>query len=266
MFEAILIYLLLGAFAGVAAGLLGVGGGLIIVPVLVVVFQLQSFDAQIVMQLALGTSLATIVFTALSSVYAHHRRGAVAWGIVAKMAPGMLLGAMLGAYVADNVSSDQLKLLFAVFEVAVAIYMFMGAPVITNAFNGSIKRAELLGVSASIGGLASLLGIGGGTLTVPYLCMRGTSIRHAVAISAACGLPIAASGALGYCLLGLDAEKLPAYTSGFIYWPAFAGIVAASLLTAPLGAALAHQLPVGQLKRVFACVLLFMALVMIVYT
>ncbi len=264
MFEVILIYLLLGAFAGIAAGLLGVGGGLIIVPVLVAVFQLQSFDPQIVMQLALGTSLATIVFTSLSSVIAHHRRGAVVWAMVAKMAPGMLLGAMLGAYVADNVDGEQLKLLFAVFEAAVAVYMIIGAPVAINAFQDAFKRTELFGVSAGIGGLASVLGIGGGTLTVPYLCMRGINIHQAVAVSAACGLPIAISGALGYWLFGLDEAVLPTYSSGFIYWPAWAGIVAVSLLTAPLGATLAHHLPVASLKRIFAVVLIFMALVMFV--
>ena len=197
MFEATMIYLLLGAFAGITAGLLGVGGGLIIVPVLVAVFQLQAFDSMIVMQLALGTSLATIVFTSLSSVIAHHRRGAVFWAMVGKMAPGMLLGAMLGAYIADNVSGGQLKLFFAIFEVAVAVYMIIGTPVAINAFQDILKGSELFGISACIGGLASVLGIGGGTLTVPYLCMRGIRIHQAVAVSAACGLPIAVSGALG---------------------------------------------------------------------
>ncbi len=264
MFEVILIYLLLGAFAGIAAGLLGVGGGLLVVPVLVAVFQLQSFDPQIVMHLALGTSLATIVFTSLSAVVAHHRRGAVVWAMVAKMAPGMLLGAMLGAYVADNVGGEQLKLFFAVFEIAVAVYMVIGAPVAINAFHDALTRTELFGVSVGIGGLASVLGIGGGTLTVPYLCMRGINIHQAVAVSAACGLPIAISGALGYCLFGLDEAVLPAYSSGFIYWPACAGIVAVSLLTAPLGATLAHHLPVSSLKRIFAVALIFMALVMLI--
>ncbi len=263
MFEAIVIYLLLGAFAGIAAGLLGVGGGLIIVPVLVAVFQLQSFDPQVVMHLALGTSLATIVFTSLSSVFAHHRRGAVIWTMVGKMAPGMLLGAMLGAYTADNVSGEHLKIFFAVFEVAVAVYMIIGAPVVINAFQKTLKRTELFGVAACIGGLASVLGIGGGTMTVPYLCIRGTDVRQAVAVSAACGLPIAASGAFGYCLFGLNEAALPAYSSGFIYWPAWAGIVAVSLLTAPLGAALAHCLPVSNLKKIFAAVLIVMALVMV---
>jgi len=263
MFEATLIYLLLGAFAGMAAGLLGVGGGLIIVPVLVAVFQLQSFDSTIVMQLALGTSLATIVFTSLSSVLAHHRHGAVVWAMVSKMAPGMLLGAMLGAYVADNVSGEHLKLFFSVFEIAVAVYMVIGAPVAKNAFQDTLRRSELFGVSACIGGLASVLGIGGGTLTVPYLCMRGIKIHQAVAVSAACGLPIAASGALGYCLFGLNESALPAYSSGFIYWPAWFGIVSVSLLTAPLGATLAHHLPVTSLKKVFAGVLFVMAFLMI---
>jgi len=264
MFEATFIYLLLGAFAGIAAGLLGVGGGLIIVPVLVAIFLQQSFEPQIVMQLALGTSLATIIFTSASSVLAHHHRSAVAWGMVGKMAPGMLLGAMTGAYIADNVSGEQLKLFFAVFEVLVAIYMLIGAPVATNIFQGRLNRTELLGVSVCFGAVSSVLGIGGGTLTVPYLCMRGTKIRQAVAASAACGLPIAVSGAFGYFLLGLDEAALPAYTSGFIYWPALVGIVASSLLTAPLGAAMAQHMPVSSLKRTFAVVLIIMALIMVV--
>ena len=264
MFEVTVIYLLLGAFAGVAAGLLGVGGGLIIVPVLVFVFQMQSFDATVVMQLALGTSLASIVFTSLASVLAHHRRGAVVWRVVRKMLPGMLLGAMFGAYVADSVSGEQLKLFFAIFEVAVAVYMMMGTPVVVNAVQERFKGYELFAASVGIGGLASVLGIGGGTLTVPYLCMRGVKIHQAIAISAACGLPIAVSGALGYCLFGLDEVDLPAYSSGFVYWPAWAGIVAASLLTAPLGVALAHGLPVASLKRIFAGVLMMMALLMLV--
>lgn len=263
MFEATVIYMLLGAFAGIAAGLLGVGGGLIIVPVLVAVFQLQAFDPMIVMQLALGTSLATIVFTSLSSVIAHHRHGAVDWGMVGKMVPGMLLGAMLGAYVADNASGKQLKVFFAIFEFAVAVYMIIGAPVVVNAFNNRIKRAELFGVSACIGGLASVLGIGGGTLTVPYLCMRSIKIHKAVAISAACGLPIAVSGAFGFFLFGFNEVALPAYSSGFIYWPAWAGIVVVSLLTAPLGASLAHHLSVTSLKKVFAGILFIMALFII---
>ncbi len=264
MFEITVIYLLLGAFAGIAAGLLGVGGGLIIVPVLVVVFQMQSFDASIVMQLALGTSLATIVFTSLSSVIAHHRRGAVVWTVVKKMAPAMLLGAMFGAYVADSVSGEQLKLFFAIFEAAVAVYMIIGTPVAINAARERLKGYELFGVSAGIGGLASVLGIGGGTLTVPYLCMRGIKIHQAIAVSAACGLPIAASGALGYWLFGLDGVDLPVYSSGFVYWPAWAGIVAASLLTAPLGVALAHHLPVANLKKIFAGVLLVIASLMVI--
>jgi len=263
MFEVALIYLLLGAFAGIVAGLLGVGGGLIIVPVLVAVFQLQSFDPQIVMQLALGTSLATIVFTSLSSVFAHHRRGAVVWGMVVKLAPGMLLGAMIGAYVADIASGELLKLLFAVFEVAVAVYLFIGAPVAANVFQGALKWTESLGVSVAIGTISAVLGIGGGTLTVPYLCLRDTKIRQAIAVSAACGIPIAVSGALAYCFFGLDEASLPAYSSGFIYWPALAGIVAASLITAPLGAALAHRLPVAILRKIFSVVLIVMASIMV---
>lgn len=264
MLEAIIIYLLLGCIAGFTAGLLGVGGGLIIVPVLVLVFQTQGMESDRLMHLAVGTSLATIVFTAVSSVLAHHRRGAVVWRLVYGLAAGMVLGSLLGAVVADQISSTALQRLFALFEFAIAIYMMAGTPMVRQDMTAAIRRLELFLVGNGIGLASAVLGIGGGTLTVPYLCWRGRDIRQAVAISSACGLPIALAGALGYLLVGLGAERLPSLATGYIYWPAVAGIVMASLFFAPLGARLAHALPVMQLKRVFGVVLLLIAISMLV--
>ncbi len=263
MLEAIIIYLLLGCFAGFVAGLLGVGGGLVIVPVLVLVFQMQAFESATIMHLALGTSLATIVFTAIASVIAHHRRGAVVWPVVYGLSTGMLLGGFLGAVLADQVSSAALKQLFSLFEFIIAIYMIVGTPTLRGALDAIIQRLELFLVGSGIGTISAVLGIGGGTITVPYLCWRGWDIRQAVAISSACGLPIALAGAVGYLFVGLDAVSLPELTTGYIYWPALLGIVATSLLFAPLGARLVHHLPVKMLKRLFGVVLLLMAVVMV---
>ena len=263
MLEAIIIYLFLGCFAGFVAGLLGVGGGLVIVPILVLVFQMQNFESATIMHLALGTSLATIVFTAISAVLAHHRRGAVVWPIVYGLSAGMLLGSFFGAVLADHVSSDVLKQFFALFEFAIAVYMMAGTPSLQRILEVTIQRLELFLVGSGIGMMSAVLGIGGGTMTVPYLCWRGWNIRQAVAISSACGLPIALAGAVGYLFVGLDAASLPAKATGYIYWPAVIGIVATSLLFAPVGARLVHHLPVKLLKRLFGGVLLLMAFMMI---
>ena len=262
MLEAIIIYLLLGSVAGLLAGLLGVGGGLVIVPVLSIVFQMQGFNTETIMHLALGTSLASIVFTSISAVLAHQRRGAVVWSIVYGLASGMLLGALSGALLADSISSDQLKLLLALFEFVIAIYMIAGAPAIQRGIQATARWLELFLVGNLIGLVSALLGIGGGTMTVPYLCWRGRDIRQAVAVSSACGMPIALAGATGYLFVGLDSGTLPAMATGYIYWPALLGIVAASLFFAPLGARLAHHLPVLLLKRVFGVVLLLIAILM----
>jgi len=263
MLEALITYLLLGCVAGLAAGLLGVGGGLIIVPVLALAFRMQGMDSGNIMHLALGTSLATIVFTAVSSVWAHHRRGAVAWGLVFGLAAGMLPGSLGGAFVADSVSSDMLQRLFALFEFSMGIYMIAGTPAMRTGAAASLRWLELVPVGIGIGGMSAILGIGGGTMTVPYLSWRGRDMHQAVAVSAACGLPIALAGAVGYLLAGLDAASLPPLATGYLYWPALGGVVATSLFFAPLGARLAHALPVRQLKRVFGVLLLVMAVTML---
>jgi hypothetical protein len=246
---------LLGAFAGTLAGLLGVGGGLVIVPILAALYHWQGFAADHVMQLAIGTSLATIVFTSVSSMLAHHRRGAVRWPLVAQLSAGILPGGWLGGFLAVWLGGVVLALLFGVFELLIAGYMFSGyAPPRGSAGRGAVLHAA---AGVVIGVLSALLGIGGGTLTVPWLTWHAVDIRSAVGSSAACGLPIALAGTAGFVLSGWGQPGLPAGSSGFVYWPAVASISVASVLSAPLGARLAHRLDQQRLRRIFA---LFLAI------
>lgn len=252
----LLLYLALGAFAGVMAGLLGVGGGLIIVPVLAWIFRGQNVADAIIMHLAIGTSLATIVITSLSSVRAHHQRGAVLWPVVWRLTPGIVIGAWLGAVVADALPSRALSKIFAVFVLTVAAQMAFGAkPAPQRALPGPTGMALAGGV---IGLASAIVGIGGGSLTVPFLTWCNTAMRQAVATSAACGLPIALAGSIGYIATGLNAADAPPWSLGYVYGPALVGVAIASMLTAPLGAKLAHTLPTETLKRVFA---IFLAVV-----
>jgi uncharacterized membrane protein YfcA len=232
-------YLALGAFAGTVAGLLGVGGGLIIVPALVFLLGQQGIN------IAIGTSLATIVITSVSSTWAHHRHGAVQWPVFARLSPGIVIGALLGAVIADYMSAILLRQVFGVFELLVAVQMAMGAR--PDAHRAVPAKAEMFGAGSVIGGISSVVGIGGGTMTVPFLVWCNVSMRKAVATSAACGLPIAIAGASGYILTGWNESTLPEWSSGYVYWPAFAGIVIMSVIFAPLGAYLAHRLPVASL-------------------
>lgn len=264
MWEMLLTYLSLGLFAGLIAGLLGVGGGLIIVPVLAASFVTQGFPSTIIMQLAIGTSLATIVVTGISSTLAHHKRGAVQWPWVRRMASGLAIGAIGGAIVAHFISSEDLKLTFGVFECIIALYMLLGSPMARGGAIAPPARFELLAVSAWIGAISSFLGIGGGTMTVPYLSWRGMEMRYAVAISAACGLPIAMMGTISYIAVGGNQSGLPVGASGYVYWPAVAGIAAASLIAAPWGAELAHRLPTSILKRLFGVILVMIGIAMII--
>lgn len=257
----LLIYLVLGSFAGLVAGLLGVGGGLVIVPVLAGLFSAQHFPAESVMQLAVGTSLATIVVTSVASFRAHHQRGAVSWPIMWQLGMGIVLGAWAGAVVAHNISSQSLARLFGVFELLVAIQMLLGkSPAAHRQIPG---RKRNLFAGGIIGTLSAVLGIGGGTLTVPYLCWHNVPIRQAVGTAAACGLPIALAGSAGFILTGWHVSDLPAWSSGYVYWPAVAAICAASVLAAPLGASLAHKLPQATLKKVFALFLGLLGVLMI---
>lgn len=255
-------YLALGACAGTLAGLLGIGGGLVIVPVLFYLFQIQEFASEITMHLAIGSSLATVIFTAIASSYAHHRRGAVHWRAVAGLAPGIVLGALLGAMVADHLPTNKLRVFFGLFELVVAVQIGLG--IIPAAKRKLPSRIGMAAAGSGIGSVSSILGIGGGTLTVPFLIWCNVAIREAIATSAACGLPIALAGTIGFMVTGWGNVFLPNGSSGYIYWPATLGIVVASTLFAPLGARLAHTLPIMALKRIFALLLIVIGLRMLV--
>jgi len=250
-------YLVLGCCAGFVAGLFGVGGGLIIVPALVFLFQQQHVAASGIMQLALGTSLATIVVTSLASIRAHQRQGNIRWELFRRLTPGIIVGVFCGSWVADLIDSDSLRTGFSLFVIVVAIQIALELrPAAKHRHAG---KAEVGLAGTLIGLVSALVGIGGGTLTTPYLLWNAISIRQAIGTSAACGLPIAVFGSIGYMIAGQDAGQLPAGSSGYIYWPAWLGIIATSMLFAPLGAKLTGILPERALKKVFALLLFVIA-------
>ena len=250
----ILTYLGVGAVAGVLAGLLGIGGGLVIVPMLVFCLTRQGVSNETIMHVALGTSMASIIFTAVSSFWAHHKRGAVQWVVVRRIVPGIIMGTFLGTCIASRLSTNFLKAFFVVFLYYVAFQLLTNKkPKPTRGLPGQLG---MFGVGSTIGAVSSFVGIGGGTLSVPFMIWCNIAVHHAIGTSAAIGFPIAIAGTIGYVLNGMSVQGLPELSLGYIYLPALAGIVGASVLTAPLGVHLAHSLPVNRLKRVFA-VLLF---------
>ena len=248
----------LGLVVGFVAGLLGVGGGLIIVPVLIFMLHDQGLAAGLEPQVALGTSLASILFTSLSSVRAHHRHGAVEWPLVRRITPGIVAGTLIGALLAALVSATVLKLFFIAFLFYAATQMwldFKPAP-----HRGLPGRAGTALAGSLIGAVSSWVGIGGGTLSVPFMLWHNVTLHRAIATSSAIGFPIAVAGATGYVLSGWHVQGLPAGSLGFVYLPALAGIVLGSVLTAPLGARTAHRMPIRPLKKVFALLLFALAL------
>jgi uncharacterized membrane protein YfcA len=251
----------LGLVVGFVAGLLGVGGGLIIVPVLIFLLHAQGRAVGMEPQMALGTSLASILFTSLSSVRAHHRHGAVVWPLVRRIAPGIVLGTLAGAVLAAQMSAWVLKVFFVVFLFYAGIQMWLDfKPAPQRELPG---RAGTTLAGGVIGAVSSWVGIGGGTLSVPFMLWHNIPLHRAIGTAAAIGFPIAAAGAAGYMLGGWGVAGRPAGSLGFVYLPALAGIVLGSVLTAPLGARTAHRLPVRPLKRIFALLLLLLALRMV---
>lgn len=253
----LLAYLLTGAGAGFFAGLLGVGGGIIVVPVLAMLFAGLGFPAGEVLHLALGTSMATILFTSLSSLRAHHAHGAVLWEALRGLTPGVLAGTLFGAQLAARIPSRALAIFFVGFMLFVAVQMLANfRPPPSRRLPG---RPGLAAAGLVIGVVSSLAAIGGGALTVPFLVWCNVRPHTAIGTSAAVGLPIAVGGSLGYVWNGWGHAGLPPGSLGFIYLPALGCLLAASVLTAPLGARLAHRLPVQTLKRVFAGLLVLLA-------
>lgn len=257
----LIIYLILGAVAGTAAGLFGIGGGLIIVPTLIATLHWQGVSPAVITHLAVGTSLATIVVTSISSVRAHHKRGAVDWNIVFLLAPGIVVGSVLGGITASELSGPQLQFAFGCFVIIIAAQMGFGLSV--SAHRELPGRGGMLGAGAVIGWVSALFGIGGGSLTVPFLSWCNVLMQRAVACSAACGLPIALFGSLSYIWRGLGHGDMPDWSTGYVYWPAVLGIVITSAPGARLGAGLAHRLPARLLRRSFALFQLVVGIVLI---
>ena len=251
----LIIFLAIGALAGFAAGLFGVGGGLIIVPLLYVVFTQMGYDPEVVMHLALGTSLATIIVTSISSLMAHHKNGAVLWSVFKNLAPGLVLGAFLGAGVAGLLSSAKLQLIIGLFAIWVAYKMFDGAKKAVDQNKVLPPVTKQIFAGTGIGVASAIFGIGGGSLTVPYLNHYGVVMQKAVGTSAACGLPIAVAGALGFIFFGVQDKVLVSNSIGYVHIYAFFGISSMSFFTAKLGAKVAHALSPIVLKKCFAALL-----------
>jgi len=258
----IVAYLLLGCLTGLMAGLFGVGGGGIMVPVLTLMFASQGFPPEHVVHLALATSMAAIVPTAISSLRAHHKRQGVLWPVVWTLTPGVLVGTFGATFLASYLPAQPLAIFFSCFMGFVAFQMIANKkPAPSRELPGAVG---LTGAGTGIGVISALVAIGGGSLTVPFLTWCNVRIQTAIGTSAAVGLPIALSGAIGYWLNGLSVSGLPEFTLGYIYWPAVVAMALMSFFIAPMGAALAHRLPVALLKKLFALMLLGLAIQMLV--
>jgi uncharacterized membrane protein YfcA len=259
--ESIVLYIMLGSFVGVIAGLFGVGGGGIIVPVLSAIFLMQGMPSDEVVHMALGTSMATIIITSFSSMRAHHKREGVLWDVVKMMAPGILLGTFLATFLASVLSSLYLAIFFSIFMAYVSLQMFIGKkPKPSRGLLGWI--GQLLS-GLFIGAISALVSIGGGSLSVPYLVWQNVEMKKAIGTSAAIGLPIALSGTAGYMINGWGNSDLDTLTIGFVSLPAFFFIAFFSYLTAPYGVKLAHKLPVGTIKKIFAILLIVLSVKML---
>ncbi|MFP6788694.1 MAG: sulfite exporter TauE/SafE family protein [Thalassolituus sp.] len=249
-----LLYLIVGAIAGVLAGLFGVGGGMVIVPVLIFTFAAQGVSDSVATHMAVATSLATIVFTSMSSVWEHHRNGAIDWSIVKAMTAGIVGGTFVGVLLITSVPGPVLQNIIGVFALLLSIKMYFNIEPVSTGKRPS--AAGLMSAGGVIGFGSSWFGIGGGTFTVPYLSWMRFPMRQAVATSAACGIPIALTGAVSNVLTGWGHADLPEWTTGFLFWPAILGIAITSVPFARVGARLAHRLDAVLLKKAFA-VLLF---------
>ena len=248
----------LGLISGFLAGLLGIGGGMLMVPFITYIIGQRGVSADLAVKMAIATSMATIVFTSISSVRAHHKRGAVRWDIVRRLAPGIVIGSLAGSLgVFALLKGSVLAVVFALFVGFSATQMFLDRkPKPARQMPGT---AGQLGVGGVIGFVSGLVGAGGGFISVPFMAWCNVSIHTAVATSAALGFPIAVANVLGYAISGQSVQGLPQGAFGYIWLPALGVIAACSVLTAPLGARAAHSLPVGKLKRVFASLLYLLA-------
>jgi len=252
------IYLIIGALAGIMSGLFGVGGGVVVIPALSRVFMhYTTIPPAYNMQMAVGTSLAIMIFTAASALYAHHQRKSVQWGMFYSMVPGLIIGSVIGAIIAHFLPSFYLQIIFGVFLIFISFRLMINTPDDANQKGISLKIIRVS--SVLIGAFSSLLGVGGGTLLIPFFLRCRLDMREAAGTSVACGLLIGIVATISFMVTGLSSTQHADWSTGYVYWPAFLGVAMASMLLAPLGAALAHQLPTALLKRIFGLFLFLMA-------
>lgn len=248
------VFALIGVLAGTSAGLLGLGGGLVTVPALLFVFQYLEIPAEHSMHIAVGTSLMAIIVTSLSSMRAHHHVGNVDWLVLRKLVLGLLLGGFLGAYLATLVSSLFLQKLFAAYAFLMAIRLWL--PLSVSGLSSKLLRQPLLFLSGSFfGSFSALVGIGGGTMVVPYLVMARQPVLTAIGTSSACGFPIAVAGVFGYIVFA-NSSGDASWMTGFIHWQAFLGVISTSILFAHFAAKWTTKIPVVLLRRIFSVVLM----------
>tara|TARA_B100001013_G_scaffold343709_1_gene272016 strand:+ start:1184 stop:2023 length:840 start_codon:yes stop_codon:yes gene_type:complete len=258
IFLELFLYLLLGTFSGILAGLFGIGGGIIIIPSLFYIFKLLDFPEEYLSQMVIATSLGVIVFSSLSSTYSHHIRKGVIWSIIKIIAPSICLGSALGAITASYIPSSTLKGLVALFLIAVSIQMAFQFPPpnqkpITN-YAGPII------VGSGIGWLSGIFGIGGGIFSVPYFHHRGLQMTESIGSSAACGIPIAISGSISYMMVGQSLTNLPEYSLGYVYLPGAIIVGLASVITARVGVRAAHRIKQRKLRIGFSLLVMIMGL------
>ena len=254
-------YALIGLVAGYLAGFLGIGGGFIVVPALTWLLLKDAQTAPFAIHMAIATSLSTMLVTSMSSLLAHHRQGAIRWPLVRSMAAGLMAGAVLGAVIADILPAEKLTAIFGIFAILAGLQLILARQ--PAAEKPLPKRPALLGAGGIIGSISSLIGIGGGAMTVPFLLWHGVRAQNAVATSAACGYPIAIAGTLSFILLG-HASDLPTGPLGYVHLPAFIGIAVTSALAAPLGAATMHRMSPRSVKRIFGAFLIFVGIRMLI--
>lgn len=245
------LYILCGAAAGFLSGLIGIGGGLVVVPLLNMIFRLQGdIPSELIMHLAVGTSLSSILFTAVSSTRSHAKRGGIRWDYLKGLAPFIVLGTFCAARLTSHMSTDGLQGFFVIFLVAIATQMLLDF--YPHPRHDMPGKATLAGAGFIIGGVSSLVGLGGGSMSVPFLRWCGVPMRQAVGTSTAISWPIAVAGSIGFIIVGWNAPGLPEWSLGYISLPATLGIACASVFFAPLGVKVAHSLPVASLRRFFA--------------
>jgi uncharacterized membrane protein YfcA len=256
--EVLSLYVVLGIGAGLLSGMLGVGGGQVVVPGLLYIFHLKGFADASAVHLALGTSLATIVVTSASSAFSHNKRGAVEWRLVSRLVPGIVVGAIVGGLMSSMFSAHALRIFFGSFLLVLALQMaFSLRPSARRTMPGAMGTGATSGL---IGWTSAIVGVGGGSMVVPFLVWCNVNMKSAVGTASACGAPLAMAGMVGFLVAGWNQPDLPEFSLGYVYLPAWLAISGCSLAFTPLGARLSHALPIDTLKRVFSLFLAFTGL------